>query len=289
MRLTRWKEYVPFVIPATIAGANLALTRAASMPDLRLLAVLLANNLMVAYAFMINDIEDAPDDARDPARAARNPVTCGELSPVVAWVSALAVAGMAVVLYAMCGLPALAVGVLGLILSHLYSWKPVRLKAWPALDVVSHALMLSALLVLAGYVTYHPDPGPAWLIVAAAFLGSAYGQLYNQVRDYDMDKAAGLHNTAVMTGKQVTRVLMYGATAGAAVCGALALLAGLIPLWLVVVGVMVLPLIFIVFRPKVDMRGGEAADVSGKVQIQANVFLTAMSLLWLVGVVLGLG
>ena len=289
MRLTRWKEYVPFVIPATLAGVNLALARAGTAPDLRLLAALAANNLMVAYAFMINDIEDAPDDARDPARAARNPVTCGEISPGMAWLSSLAVAALALLLYALCGPLALIVGGFGLVLSHLYSWKPVRLKAWPALDVVSHALSISALLALAGYVVYHPDPGPAWLVIGAAFLGSAYGQLYNQLRDYDMDKAAGLHNTVVMAGPRVTQFLMYGAVGGAILCGALALLAGVIPLWLAAVGVVALPLVLVLLRPKVDMRGGEAADVSGRVQIQANVFLTLMSLIWLAGVALGIG
>src|SRR5690606_41448835 len=47
--------------------------------DLRLVAVTAANILAVAYAFMINDIEDAPDDALDPARAAKNPITSGRL------------------------------------------------------------------------------------------------------------------------------------------------------------------------------------------------------------------
>lgn len=289
MRLTRWKEYVTFVIPATLAGASLALTRADGALDLRVLAVVLANNLTVAYAFMVNDIEDAPDDARDPARAARNPITCGEVAPGVAWLSALAVAAVALLCYALSGPLALAVGALGVALSHFYSWKPVRLKAWPVLDVISHALMLSALLVLAGYVTYHADPGPAWLVIAGAFFGSAYGQLYNQVRDFEMDKAAGLHNTAIVAGARAARVLMYAMLAGALICGALALLSGLVPLWLIVVGAVALPLTLFLFRPKGDMRGGAAADVSGKVQVQVNVFLTGMSILWLIGVVLGWG
>ncbi|MCZ7546194.1 MAG: UbiA family prenyltransferase [Anaerolineae bacterium] len=278
-----------FVIPATLAGASLALTRADGALDLRVLAVVLANNLTVAYAFMVNDIEDAPDDARDPARAARNPITCGEVAPGVAWLSALAVAAVALLCYALSGPLAFAVGALGVALSHFYSWKPVRLKAWPVLDVISHALMLSALLVLVGYVTYHANPGPAWLVIAGAFFGSAYGQLYNQVRDFEMDKAAGLHNTAIVAGARAARVLMYAMLVGALICGALALLSGLVPLWLIVVGAVALPLTLLLFRPKGDMRGGKAADVSGKVQVQVNVYLTAMSILWLIGVALGWG
>ena len=79
IQLTRWKEYVPFVVPLTIIGALMAARPHGTLLDWRLIAVTLANILAVAYAFMINDIEDAPDDARDPARAARNPITSGRI------------------------------------------------------------------------------------------------------------------------------------------------------------------------------------------------------------------
>ena len=77
VQLTRWQETVPFVVPLTLMGALMALQTAADGQgvDLRLLAVMAANILVVTYAFMINDIEDAPDDARDPARAIRNPIS----------------------------------------------------------------------------------------------------------------------------------------------------------------------------------------------------------------------
>jgi 4-hydroxybenzoate polyprenyltransferase len=287
VRLSRWKEYVFFVVPATLTGAILALSRAGGKPDWRILAVTIANNLVVAYAFMINDIEDAPDDARDPARAARNPVCCDEVSPGVGWAASIGVALVALLLFIIPGRPLLAaVGAFSLALSHFYSWKPVRLKAWPVLDVISHALMLAGLLVLAGYLTYDNAPGPVWLVIGAAFCGSAYGQLYNQLRDFDMDKAAGLHNTAVTVGLANARLLMYGAIGAAGVGGALALAAGLIPLWLVVLAVVMYPAMLFLFRPKVDMRGSEALDISGKLQVQTNLFMTLICIIWLIGVII---
>ncbi|MBE0580897.1 hypothetical protein, partial [Devosia sp.] len=60
IKLTRWKEYIPFVVPLTILGALLAARPNNVLLDWRLVAVTLANILAVAYAFMINDIEDAP-------------------------------------------------------------------------------------------------------------------------------------------------------------------------------------------------------------------------------------
>src|SRR5690554_2151846 len=82
LQLSRWQEHVPFVVPLTLMGALLALKAVTDGQgvDLRLLAVTAANILAVAYAFMINDIEDAPDDALDPDRAKRNPVTSGMIS-----------------------------------------------------------------------------------------------------------------------------------------------------------------------------------------------------------------
>jgi 4-hydroxybenzoate polyprenyltransferase len=205
IRLSRWKEFVPFTIPVTLFGALLT-----QQPlDWRIIAVTLANILAVAYAFMINDIEDAPDDAIDPARAARNPIAMGEISGRLGWAVSALVALAAIGLYAMGGLWVLGIGVLTVLLSHFYSWKPVRLKAWPVADVTSHSLMLSGLLFLAGYFAYDVNPGWVWLIGLATTLISIYGQLYNQLRDYDMDRAAGLHNTAIMVGERITRFLMY--------------------------------------------------------------------------------
>ena len=68
-------------MPLTVLGALLAARPHDTLLDWRLAVVTLANILAVAYAFMINDIEDAPDDARDPDRAAR----AGAVEGAFAW------------------------------------------------------------------------------------------------------------------------------------------------------------------------------------------------------------
>ena len=74
--LTRFNEYVIFVIVTTLLGAMIQETPI----DWRLLLVLVANWLAVGFAFMFNDIEDAEDDACDPAKANRNPVSARRIS-----------------------------------------------------------------------------------------------------------------------------------------------------------------------------------------------------------------
>lgn len=281
IRLTRWKEYVSFVIPLTILGALLAARPHDLLLDWRLIAVTLANILAVAYAFMINDIEDAPDDARDPDRAARNPITMGEIGIRVGYAVCRLVAVATLALYACGGFWVLVIGVVTLLLSHLYSWRPVRLKAWPVTDVVSHSLMLSGLLLLAGYFIYHNQPGIVWFVAAGATLFSVYGQLYNQLRDYDMDKAAGLYNTAIVLGEQHTRRLMYLSIGLAALCLLAAIGLGAFPLWLGVV-LVVSVIISMFINPKTDMRGTQTVEISGTLQVQGLVVINLTIAAWLV-------
>lgn len=286
IRLTRWREYVSFVIPLTLLGALLAARPNDLLLDWRLAAVTLANILAVAYAFMINDIEDAPDDARDPDRAARNPITMGEIGVRVGYTALRIVAAFTLILYAVGGLWAFVIGLATLLLSHLYSWRPVRLKAWPVTDIVSHSLMLSGLLMLAGYFTYHTAPGIVWLVAAGVTLVSVYGQLYNQLRDLDMDKAAGLYNTAIVLGERNTRIAMYGAVAIAAACLLAAVVGGVFPLWLGLVVLVSVPMSMF-FSSRTDMRGAVAVDRSGAVQVQALFVINAVVLAWLAQTVAG--
>jgi 4-hydroxybenzoate polyprenyltransferase len=283
VRLTRWKEYVPFVVPLTILGALLASRPNSLYLDWRLLAVTLANILAVAYAFMINDIEDAPDDARDPARAARNPISSGEIGVRIGYAACRVVASLTLILYALGGVWTLGIGIITLLLSHLYSWRPVRLKAWPVTDIVSHSLMLSGLLLLAGYYTYDSHPGLVWFVAASVTLVSVYGQLYNQLRDYDMDKQAGLYNTAIILGERNTRLAMYAAIGLAGVCMLAAIVQGAFPLWLGLVVVVSIPVSMMV-SPKTDMRGGQALEISGALQIQGLLVANMTVVSWLAAV-----
>lgn len=284
VQLTRWKEYVPFVIPLTVIGALLAARPNNALMDWRLIAVTAANILAVAYAFMINDIEDAPDDARDPARAAKNPITNGKIAPRLGYAASRLVAVLTLVLYAFGGTNVLLIGIGTLLLSHLYSWRPVRLKAWPVTDIVSHSLMLSGLLLLAGYFIYHNDPGLVWFVALGATLVSVYGQLYNQLRDYDMDKAAGLYNTAIVLGEINTKRAMYLAVGLAAVCMLAAIVQGVFPLWLGLVLVAAIP-VSMFFRPQTDMRGSAVVEASGMMQVQSLIVLNLTIAVWLVEVI----
>jgi 4-hydroxybenzoate polyprenyltransferase len=281
IRLTRWKEYIPFVVPLTILGALLAARPHGIWLDWRLAAVTGANILAVAYAFMINDIEDAPDDAADPDRAARNAVTSGEVTIRTGYSVCRIVAAVTLILYTFGGIYVLGIGLATLLLSHLYSWRPIRLKAWPVTDIISHSLMLSGLLLLAGYFTYHKSPGVVWFVAGGATLFSVYGQLYNQLRDYDIDKQAGLHNTAIMLGEVNARRMMYLSIGLAVICLLVAIFRHVFPLELGAV-LMISIIISSFFKSETDARGSLAADASGALQIQGLIVINLTIVSWLV-------
>lgn len=279
IRLSRWREHVPFTIPLTLVGGLLAIDALQATVDWRLFAVLAANALSMSFAFMINDIEDAPDDALNPTKKQHNVISSGLLTRRegrrIAWLAF----GLALLLYGLSGERALICGGLTLALCYLYSARPFRLKARPVSDVISHALMLSGLLMASGYFAYHAEPQSAWLVMLAATLFSAYGQFYNQIDDYDLDKAAGLKNTALLLGKTPAFALGYASLAGALLCLAAAVGQGLFPPWLGTVVIIAL-IACLIFPWELDMRGNPATD-GGNVQRPALLTANLAALAWL--------
>ncbi len=279
IRLSRWREHVPYTIPLTVFGGLLALEPQAAAADWRLFAVLAGNVLTMSFAFMLNNIEDARDDALDPQKMRRNVISNGQLSRREGvWFTIIAFAA-ALGLYLASGVLTLVIGGVTLALCYLYSAHPFRFKARPLTDVISHALMLSGLLVAVGYFTYGAEPREVWLVITAASLFSAYGQFYNQVVDYDVDKEAGLKNTAVLLGKGPTSILGHLSIAVALLCMLAAILQGLFPAWLgtiLVIGVITT----VIFPWELDMRGNLASD-GGNVQRPGLIVANLLALVWL--------
>jgi len=279
LRLTRWREHVPFTIPLTLAGGLLATQAIQSTVDWRLFAVIIANILAMSFAFMINDVEDAPDDALNPKKKMHNVISSGVLTRREGWTVTWLTCVISLVLYGISGIWTLILGGVTLALCYLYSAHPFRLKARPVTDVVSHALMLSGLLVMTGYFAYDAMPNNAWLVIIAAILFSAYGQFYNQVDDYEVDKKAGLKNTVVLIGKTPTLILSYVCLIGALACMGIAITQGLFPSWLgtiLIIGIVTT----IIFPWELDMRGNPASD-GGNIQRPALIVANMITLAWL--------
>ncbi len=283
IRLTRHKEYVIFVIVTTLLGARVS----GAEIDWRLLLVLVANWLAVGFSFMINDVEDAPDDALNPAKVNRNPVSAGHISLPVAYAASFAVAILAGVAYFFLGPIPFWLGVACLAIGLLYSWRVVRLKCIPIVDLISHGLLLAGLQFLCAWFTFAPRGGGQWIAPFIFVVSvSLYGELYNEVRDLEGDLKAGVTHTAALIGERVAHVMMYALLGGAGVSFVYGVVTGLFPVW--VLGALVAFGLVILVRPVLQMRRGSAVDLTGPLHVPAQIVGALTMIVWVVGEFFGL-
>ena len=234
IRLTRFKEFTFFVIVTTFLG----IAAGHGQLSWTLIGVLAANWLSVMFAFMINDVEDAPDDALNPKKIKRNPVSAGELSPEAAKNASLGVAILAVILYALLGLWPFLLGFCSLALGFVYSWRKIRVKNIAFLDLASHCLMLAGLQFLTGFIAFdRHQPTLQWLIPLIFVVAiSLYGELFNELRDLEGDLKAGLRHTAVVLGSRLTYWIMMSLLAIGSACGfGTFFVLSIIPTWVILV------------------------------------------------------
>lgn len=236
--LTRYKEYIGPVTIITLLGVLSSGTRIHPGLFLQLGIVLIANIFSNCFPFMYNDIEDAPDDALNPDKAKRNPLSAKTLSWRSAFAATFGVAALSLGLYSLINPLTFFLGLITILLGVFYSWRLVRFKSMPVVDLVSHSLMLGGLQFASAHFAFAPYNGlnigwlaPFILIVTL----SMYGELVNEVRDLHYDRKAGITHTAAIIGEPMTRMLMYLLLALAIGTVIFSTIIGLIPLWLIAV------------------------------------------------------
>jgi 4-hydroxybenzoate polyprenyltransferase len=209
---------------------------------------------------MINDVEDADDDALNPEKVNRNPVSAGDLTYRTATRASWVVAGASAVLYLMLGLWPAVLGLISLALGYLYSWRVIRFKNMPFIDLASHCMMLAGLQFLPGMLAFNTHEVFFDWIFPFVFLVciSLYGELFNELRDLDGDLAAGLNHTASKLGYKPTYWMMMSLLSVGLVCGVITFLViRIIPTW-VVVTLLALAVIFVI-RPAIKARRHRSA------------------------------
>jgi 4-hydroxybenzoate polyprenyltransferase len=280
VRLARYKEFVSFVVITTLLGA----AAGNGTFGWQLIVVLLANWLAVGFAFMINDVEDALDDALNPAKVKRNPVSAGDLSPRVGQAASFGVAILAAVLYALLGAWPFVVGATCLIIGYMYSWRQIRLKSIPIADLISHALMLAGLQFLAASLTFGHGPAWRWVFPLAFLVAiSLYGQLFNELRDFESDVQAGVTHTASLVGRQVAHILMMTLfSIGVLSAIVTVFVVRLIPLWVLFVAAALAAILLI--RPLFKLRRHHSAlELQAPLQKPLEYAAAIAFAMWFVG------
>ncbi len=206
IKLTRVGEYYGSVLVLT--GISLIANRGLALFDrgLVLLAIFLAN----VFCFAINDVEDAADDAHDPAKKFRNPISAGIIDRGAALIFAWSSAGLSLILLIHFGILTEIAAIAIITLGFLYSYKPVRLKSVPFLDLLSHGLFLGglqSLIVVSANNNQITQTG--FFIIFLIFVGSLMGDINNEIRDHEVDRKTSIKNTASVYNLQQLGPLMH--------------------------------------------------------------------------------
>jgi 4-hydroxybenzoate polyprenyltransferase len=281
IRLTRHQDYTVMVTITTLLGFLVSGIHLNINLIPRMLIVLLANQLSVAFAFMINDVVDAHDDATDKLKALRNPVSAGLITANFAYFASFSTALISVFIFYSLGPIPFLLGIFDLILSAFYSLKFIRLKSIPVLDLVSHGLMLGGLQMLCAYFTLMPYLGfdlnwflPFLFIVAISFRG----QLFNQVKDFTCDQTAGINNTTEIVGVSTAHLLMSALLVMSGLIFIYCLIVNIIPLWVFLL--MLLMGIVFLKDPLTKLRGRKGLEKTEHFHIPMLIIGSISLILW---------
>lgn len=168
--------------------------------------------LILLYTFIINDCEDAEDDAKDPKKIERNPISARFITYNQGlWIARITAAVTVLLALFISGWLSFMIVTTGLLLGHFYSSKTLRFKSLPLIDFISHSYFLAGvhLLIYFSLALAVVTTG-SWFIFIGVCIFSAGGDLYNEYRDYAVDRATNIKNTAHFIGKQLTVLIGHG-------------------------------------------------------------------------------
>ncbi|MCP5059635.1 MAG: UbiA family prenyltransferase [bacterium] len=191
------------------------------------LLLVLAVTAAFGLGYVVNDYFDSAFDAQEEAKARHNLFVRHRLGPFRA--TALFAAAVPLGVFASFGARGVLVAVTCVLVIWAYSAPPLRLKAIPGLDLLTHALFVQTFayficVFLTGVEWLRLD---AWLL-AINFLASLSGQLAQQVRDFDRDSRTD-RNFATTVGLPATVTCLRVTTLAVVVTGVAGFAIGVLP------------------------------------------------------------
>ncbi len=174
-----------------------------------------SNLLAVVSGYIFNDTEDAVEDSIDPFKqiTQRNRIASGKLSKLQGYILSIFAAVSSLVLAFFLGNKTLLCILLSLLLLFLYSWRVIRFKSRPVIDVVVHGGM-AGLLFIASYLSNFEGRVEAPILnqLLAFFVLSfiwALSLLQHQLSDFEHDSKMSLKTTAIFLGRKKTKFLIF--------------------------------------------------------------------------------
>lgn len=193
------------------------------------------------FAFALNDYYDAPFDALDQQKAARNFFVQLPLSGWKLLLFSVGLLGLIGFAYAQFGWQGWLFWGLSCFIAWAYSAPPLRLKTRPGLDLLTHALFVQTFPYVVCLVLIQANWGLLdWVLLSILFLASLTAQLEQQARDFAVDAQTGGTFTTKIGRERVIKGLRW-ATAVCLLVALLAIFNGTIPWFLLPFGLIGLP------------------------------------------------
>jgi 4-hydroxybenzoate polyprenyltransferase len=146
-------------------------------------------------------VEDAADDYLVLEKRKRNPISSGELTKKQGHLVGLSLLFIGLSLLLTISYLVFLVGFALISVGILYSWKPIRLKSIPIMDIISHVIGLGALQLSTTYLTFSSFNLQfiSLLIIVIPF--SVAAEFFQELRDFEIDKKTKINNTIQKLGK----------------------------------------------------------------------------------------
>ena len=198
LRLTRIEEYLPRLI---LIFPLIFLIFPQNFFSYKTVIIFLANFFFTTFVYAFNDVEDAEDDYHVLKKRKRNPISNGDLTKTQGYLICLLLLLVTLFFLLIISPLVFLVGSIFSLIGFFYSWKPVRLKSIPIIDLISHALCLGVGQFFIVYLSFRPLDlfiTPFLMIIAPmSFLEEMRGQL----EDFNIDKKTKINNTIQKFGK----------------------------------------------------------------------------------------
>ena len=191
-RFTRLGDYVHVLF---LIFPLIFLISPADLFSYRTVIIFLANLCLTAFGYMFNDLEDAEDDYNDVGKRMRNPITSGEITRRQSYLFNLFLLSVGLLLLLSLSPFVFLLGIIYALVGFVYSWRSLRLKSRPILDLVSHALFLGVLQFLTTYAAFRPldlSIAPFLMIIVPI---SVMNEILHELQDYEVDRDTEIINT----------------------------------------------------------------------------------------------
>jgi len=196
LRLTRIRKLLPKLV---LIFPLIFIISPQNFFSYKTVIVFLANGFLTFSGFIINDVEDADDDCHDLEK--RNPFANGELTKKQGYLIAFPLFFIGLSLLLAISYLVFLVGSILSLVGFLYSWRPIRLKSIPVVDLISHAIGVGVLQFSTTYFAFRLLDlfFISFLMMIIPF--SIASDIFQELRDFNADKEGGVNNTVQKLGK----------------------------------------------------------------------------------------